>query len=104
MGNSLPIDKPLLVTYNSNWADEMDIDGFYLTTQFRWDRFVERVNSHFKDKDDYTYYIGTNEEIVYESVEMLLSDFKVEEITAEEATLVLKLFGKGFGFTGPDVE
>ncbi len=97
--------KHLLVIYRGNWADEMDIDGFFTTTQEWWDAFVERVNKHFENDDMFSYYVGTNEEIDYPSAQDLLHDFKIQEITAEEDATLKKLFRGGtLGFTGPDVE
>jgi hypothetical protein len=99
----------LLVKYDSNWADEMDVAGFYVTTREKWNDYVERVRRHFEGRSELTYYIGTNEEICYERVEDLLRDFTLVDITDEQAETLRTLFQSwgstvSFGFTGPDVD
>lgn len=95
-------EKHLLITYHGDWADEMDVHGFFLTTQTRWNNYVEGVREHFENNSEHSYYVGTNEEIIYESAEMVLNDYDVKEISSEDAEVIKKYFGKGYGFTGPD--
>lgn len=93
----------MLVKYTGDWADEMDVYGFRLTTKENWDAFVRRVHQYFQDENgSYSYYVGTNEEIIYESPEDVLRDFDVEEIADEEAQVITKLFGNYYGDTGPE--
>lgn len=99
----------LLIKYEGNWADEMDVRGFYTTTREEWDSYVQKLRKHFETKDTLMYYIGTNEEIEYTSADEVLRDHKVIEITPEQAATLQSLFAgwRGsvtFGFVGPDVE
>ena len=102
----------LFIEYNSNWADEMDVNGFFITTKELWDERVEAFRKHFEDEPFLTYYVGTNEEIEYLMFEDVLNDFTITEITEEEAKVLDKLFGYNdgdfvgvcYGFTGPEVE
>ena len=82
----------LLVKYDSNWADEMDIDGFKVLTDKQWEKYQRDFKKHFKE-EWYTYYVGTNEEIEYGDFEEFRNDFNVSEITDEEAAVLEKLFG-----------
>jgi hypothetical protein len=91
----------LLVKYDSNWADEMDINGFKVLTNEQWEKYQKDFKKLFK-KECYSYYVGTNEEIEYSDFDEFISDFKTSEITDEEAAVIEKLFGNlstyGYGF------
>lgn len=101
---------PLLIKFNSNWSDEMDVHGFFVATQEKWDQYCDRVRKHFETHNELMYYIGSNEEILYESADQLLGEFQVTEITDTDAETLTRLFKAtwarttAFGFTGPDVE
>lgn len=90
-----------LVKYDSNWADEMDIDGFKVLTNEQWEKYQQDFKKHFKE-ECYSYYVGTNEEIEYSDFDEFISDFKASEITNEEAAVLEKLFDNlstyGYGF------
>lgn len=101
----------LLVKYEANWADEIDVSGFTVLTKEQWDQNVERIKRHFDEESELTCYIGTNEQIDYYNADEALQDFKVTEITDEQAEVLHQLFGRSwgsvkasFGFTGPDPE
>lgn len=70
--------KHVIVFYNGNWADEIDINGFWYTTKEEYEYWLKNL-----DNADYPYcmYLGTNQDIVYENKEAILSDLKVKEIT-----------------------
>lgn len=91
----------LLVKYDSNWADEMDINGFKVLTDKQWEKYQRDFKKHFKE-ECYTYYVGTNEEIEYSDFEEFRNNFNVSEITDEEAAVLKKLFANlstnGYGF------
>jgi hypothetical protein len=91
-----------LVKYDSNWADEMDIDGFRVFTDKQWEKYQKDFKKLFKEDRGYTYYVGTNEDIEYNSFDEFMSDLKVSEITDEEATVLKKFFDNlttyGYGF------
>jgi hypothetical protein len=59
----------LLVKYDDNWSDEMDICGFKIMDNDQYSQFMDSVNF---GEYPYIHYIGTNEEIYYE----LPRDFK----------------------------
>jgi hypothetical protein len=91
-----------LVKYDSNWADEMAIDGFRVFTDKQWEKYQEDFKKHFKKDNSYTYYVGSNGDIEYGDFDEFMSDFKVSEITDEEAAVLEKLFDNlstyGYGF------
>ena len=67
----------ILVRFSSNWADEIDIDGLYVTTADEHRDFIDNVNKYFEHNDSINYCVGSNEDIDYESAEDLLSCYKV---------------------------
>lgn len=105
----------VLVKYSGNWADEIDVDGFFTTTRKYYDELISRAREYFKNNTSnaYTYYVGTNEEIIYENIEDVLNSFSVTSITEEQYKTLWELFAVykndknhnvGFGFTGPEFD
>jgi len=96
-----PEDNLVLVKYEGNWADEMDISGHYVTTQEGYNDEVE-VFKAMLEHDSITYCVGTNEEIEYETIDELLECFTATPITFEEYTVLTKLELDATGFVGPE--
>ena len=86
----------VLLQWDSNWADEMDIYGFSLMEKADWVEYKKYLHDL---KGGFTFYIGTNEEIEYSNGRELLNEITVTEITDKEAATVEKLFGGEGGFT-----
>jgi hypothetical protein len=86
--------KKLLVKFDSNWADEMDIDGFMVMTQDEWDQYKAHTKKFFEQLGErsWSFGIGTNEEIEYESHDEFIRELKVEEITDVEYESLAHLF------------
>jgi hypothetical protein len=91
--------KNLLVKYKGDWADELEVEGFWVTTKEEYEEWLIEIKNSFP----YTYYIGTNEEIEYESLDSLQYDLSVKEITQEQFDNLKVVFGGSFGFF-PDPE
>lgn len=89
--------KYVLVLFNDNWADEMDISGFDILTESNWENIKASMS---KLKFPFTIYCGTNEEIEYPDEKDLMSCFTVNSLEADQAEFLLKIFPRGsFGFT-----
>jgi hypothetical protein len=86
----------VLIRWNTNWADEMDIEGYEIHKKSHYDVWAEHAVNH---ADSFEICIGTNEEIYYVNGQELLNDLTVISITDKEATTFRKLLGKSFGFT-----
>jgi len=89
-------NKNVLLTWTTNWADEMDIQGFVVTTESEYEDWKIRMENK---KLDFEIYVGTNEGIEYSNGNSLLAEVDVENITSEEMNFILKMFGTEFGFT-----
>jgi hypothetical protein len=83
-----------LVTWSTNWADEMDIEGFKIFKKEDWDKYKAHVALI---KHPFDICIGTNEEIDYLNGKQLLSDLTIQHITEAEFDVINKLFGTSFG-------
>lgn len=89
-------EKQVLLTWDGNWADEMDISGFAIVSESRW----LKHKSDLENKTNrFYFYVGTNEEIEYSNGKELLREIEVKYVTEDEAKVVNKLFGGEFGFT-----
>ena len=80
----------LLLYWNTNWADEMDIEGFAAVTS----EFYEQWKSNLRRKTtEFEIGLGTNEAIEFNNGEHLIKKVKCKEITDEEFDVLNKLFG-----------
>ena len=85
----------LLVKLDMNWADEFDVNAFWVTTQNRYDQFLRTIIEYdFSDNDEL--YFGTNEYINFESKEELFNSLVVTEITSSVHSFIIALIGKTF--------
>jgi len=88
-------EQKVLLQWDSNWADEMDISGFVITTEKIWKDYKKEL----KKKEEFCIYVGSNEEIDYSDGKELLEEISVTKLSDEEADLISKKIGTSFGFT-----
>ncbi len=84
----------LLVKFEGNWADEMDIYGCHVMTKEQWEFKKNEIN-HTPFPQEVNF--GTNEYEEYETPEQYLRHFEVIEITEVEAEIINRLFGAYYG-------
>ena len=89
-------EHKVLLKWESNWADEMDISGFVITSEDIWENYKKKVESI---EDEFAIIIGTNEEIPYDNGEHLLEEISVIKLTNEEYDIIGKTIGFQFGET-----
>lgn len=95
------MSKKLLVIFDDNWADEMDIAGFDIFTKEHWEyKKLELEHTKFPQEVGF----GTNESNTYDSAEEFLSMFKEQEISKEEEKIIRKFFGNYFFGIFPEIE
>ncbi len=91
-----------LVKYNGNWADEMDVGGFRIMSDKDFKVWEKDWKKTFKEDGEFTFHVGTNEEIPYEDYESLMADFDIQNISKEEYDVISRLFtdadSYGYGF------
>ena len=76
----------LLVKYETNWADEMDIRGLVFVTEENlkdWDRLKELSKTIYKRYGKTDLYFGTNEFNPCDTYDSWFSDLKETPITEE---------------------
>jgi hypothetical protein len=74
----------LLVKFNSNWADEFDVNGFALMTQEQYDR-----NLAYYSRPDAYFGFGTNQDM--EGPE-IVRGFSAKEVSEDEAAMLRTMF------------
>lgn len=69
----------VLLKYEGNWADELDVEGAAIVTREDWEVTVQAVKEYFGSGENrkLSNWIGTNEEIVYTSFDDWYSDYDV---------------------------
>ena len=94
----------ILVKFSNNWADEMDIEGLYVTTQEEHNEFIKKVHNYFKSNNELIYTVGSNEEIEFSNAEELLECYTVVCSDIHACGLGPLEFADflSIGFCGPD--
>ena len=91
----------LLIKFSSNWADEIDVNGSFIMSADDW--MIEKSNMK-KIEYPIEYYVGSNEEIVFDSYDDLISCYTEFEISEDDVKVLERLEFDGEGETGPEVE
>jgi hypothetical protein len=89
-------EQKVLLKWSTNWADEMDVEGYVMTTKDKsddWRKKLKQVDYSFSLQ------IGTNEDIEYSSGEDLISEVVTKNLTDEEYIILKKYFGTQGGHT-----
>lgn len=81
-----------IVKFVDNWADEMDVAGFYIYEKTTWDELKTNIEN-IKTKMEFS--IGTNEELEYRNGKELLNSFVEIPLTFEKYEIILQLFPGG---------
>ena len=94
---TIDVDKYYLLTFNGNYADEFDMSEFTIMNGYSVINFTDGLKSH---DEEFEVYFGTNEELIFDDGNDLLSQITIKEITEEEYDVLDKLFGGSFGEAG----
>ena len=83
----------LLINFADNWADEFDIDGWFISESDVWEKFKNQPLREVGRMDgSFDIYFGTNECCSYKSLAHYLSHFHVKEISDSDAEVLIRLF------------
>lgn len=82
-----------IVKWSSNWADEIDVEGFVICD----DDEVEILKKLNNVKRKFDIYIGSNEEIRYRNGSELLQELSFTQISDSEVMTILKYVGQSYG-------
>jgi hypothetical protein len=81
--------KKYLVIYNDNWADEMDISGFFTC---HGEYLLDVKKKLYAHKEEVEIFIGTNEEVTFSNGKDLWKRLEIKEISESESAVLSKLF------------
>jgi hypothetical protein len=94
----------LLVKFKGDYGDEFDCQEFAVfDSQENYDRWINGYTKYFSENNGSTaeVYFGTNEYLEFNSLDDLMSQLEIHEITDEEADIFTKYFGnRSFGTSG----
>lgn len=82
----------VLVQYNGNWADEMDLYGFRIMDKTIWENHMARA-LRFLAFNDFEKCVGTNEEVTHTKSSYERS-FTATDISETEEAMIKRLFPK----------
>jgi hypothetical protein len=116
----------VLIIFEDNWADEMDIKGSRIMSRKDWEQYIsiaeqcfndlekynakgdedgnpieysiEKTKSYWDNNNSISFWIGSNEEIEYENFEEFRRCFKVYDLAEVEADILTKFSFDDFGF------
>lgn len=92
-----------LIKFSDNWADEMDVEGFVVLSEEDKNECFDFLKREYGEGGDV--YFGTNQYKEYKSLEKILEQYDIDEISEDEAKLLENFFGKriyyGYGHIGP---
>lgn len=99
-GEVHPSDEPkkyVLVKFSDNWADEFDVNGFFVSPLKDWEKTIQTMKSEFEKNGSKEYSFGTNESLEYESYDDYAQCITVVELTETEYLTLKKFFPYSFG-------
>ena len=86
--------EKVLVIWEANWADEMNVYGFVIVSAEEASAFKKKAR---KIVSPFEIYVGTNEEIEYSDGKQFLKALTFRRITPEESKIIEKFFGESAG-------
>jgi len=94
------VDDKVIVNWEDNWADEMDLDGFVIMKAKDWNKFLD----HMREIDyELIYNVGTNQEITYANGSEALNHFEMKYLSPAQAQVFEELNLSMVGFSGPEI-
>ena len=86
----------VLLKFESNWADEMDVEGFLVVTKEYWEDAKKELN---KIEGECHLCVGTNEYINWSSGSEIIEEITVEELSEEEVKVFKKKFNNFYNYS-----
>ncbi len=82
----------LLIRYNDNWADEMNINGLAIVHRDAWQEILEETEKYFNTNSVWECSIGTNEDLEFSSYIDWLRKFTITELSDSEGITLMLVF------------
>ena len=87
----------VLVSMSTDWFDEMDVDGFQVMTRAEWNTYFASLGTEIIFP--HISYVGTNEEVDFETKEGYLYHISVYPLTEVQSISIKEIIGTCYGFT-----
>lgn len=91
--------RQFLVKTSTNWADEIDLEGFIILDEKELEEATKEMADLAAEDFEAEISIGTNEEMDVEASEVLEELNNAIELTPEEYENVSRLIGTKYGFS-----
>lgn len=91
--------KQYLIKTSTNWADEIDLDGFIILDEKELEEAKKEMADLAAEDFEAEVSIGTNEEIDVEASEVLVELNDAVELTPAEYENISRLIGTRYGFS-----
>ena len=91
--------RQFLIKTSTNWADEMDLDGFVILDEKELEEATKEMAELTADNFEAEVSIGTNEDMDVEAAEVLEELNSAIELTPEEYENISRLIGTSYGFS-----
>jgi len=82
----------MLIRFEGNWADEMELFGFEIMEEEVWRAHLKRVRKFLEDGGPYEKCVGSNENIEYTNYDEYVSHFTGSRLTDMESQTIEKFF------------
>lgn len=95
-------EKHFLIEFNSNYADEFDVEGFIVMSESKWEAHKAYAKKAFKKEDFQEVYFGTNEMCSFSGYSDYMRALTVTELTPEQLEVLFQLFNdhrEGYSYT-----
>jgi hypothetical protein len=80
---------PFILTYQGNWADEIDLEGFMLIKDNSYEQYKAFVDTYPEILNEKLHmHVGTNEDTYY-----CLSDIGVKQISEDDMNAIINALG-----------
>ena len=80
----------LLITQNTNWADEISIECCFIMSKELWEKYKLLIEEYAKENCLETY-IGTNEEISWDNAKDYLKTFTTKKLSESQFEVLKQL-------------
>lgn len=91
--------RQFLIKTSTNWADEIDLDGFIILDEKELEEATKEMAELAADDFEAEVSVGTNEEMDIEASEVLDELNNAIELTPEEYEHISRLIGTRYGFS-----
>lgn len=89
MSSTVLKNHTYLAKYKGNYIGDFYIEGFFLITEHYLKEQKQELSNYFNTSSVYKYRFGSNQEIEYTSLEEILQDYKIVQLTPLERAFYL---------------